>query len=502
MQHIALRVYKEKEKLPKEKQLAYIIAEMAAHNDKLDDDCVEMVGNRIIDNAAVALASINRQSVKVARLQALSHPRKNGASLFGLNSDIRVHAEWASWANNVAVRELDFHDTFLAADYSHPGDNIPSILAVAEQKNIDGKKLTLGILTAYEVQVNLVKAICLHKHKIDHVAHLAPAAAAGIGTLLNLDVNTLYQGINQAEHVAISTRQSRKGQISSWKAYAPGHTCKLAIEAIDRAMRGEHAPSPIWEGEDSVIAWVLDGESAHYEICMPYPGESCRAIMETYTKEHSAEYQAQALIDLAFDLGKKIDDLSQVKKIILHTSHHTHNVIGTGSEDPQKFDPDATRETLDHSIMYIFSVALEDKNWHHINSYTPERAHRQSTVELWKKISTQEDKKWTKRYHDINPNKKAFGAKVEVVMKNGAKIIKEISLANAHPAGNKPFGREQYKKKFLDLTEGIISEKEQKNFFSLVEQLPKLNPKEVCKLNLTALPKKIDGTQSDQNGIF
>ncbi len=502
LRNIAVRVCKEKEKLPKEKQLAYIIAEMAAHNDKLDDDCVEMVGNRIIDNASVALASVNRQPVKVARIQALSHPRKNGASIFGLSPNVRVHAEWASWANNVAVRELDFHDTFLAADYSHPGDNIPSILAVAQQKKIDGKRLILGILTAYEVQVNLVKAICLHKHKIDHIAHLAPAAVAGIGTLLKLDIDTIYQGINQAEHVSISTRQSRKGQISSWKAYAPGHACKLAVEAVDRTMRGEHAPSPIWEGEDSVIAWMLDGESANYEVCMPKPGEPCRAIMETYTKEHSAEYQAQALIDLAFDLGKKIDDLSQVKEIILHTSHHTHYVIGTGSGDPQKFDPDATRETLDHSIMYIFAVALEDKSWHHVHSYTPERTHRRSTTELWKKISTQESKEWTKKYHDPAPNKKAFGARVEVIMQNGEKIIEEKAIANAHPAGNKPFGREEYKKKFLTLTEDLISEEEQKQFFSLVERLPELNPEEVCKLNPIIILGKIDGTQPDQSGIF
>ena len=66
---------------------------------------------------------------------ALAHPRENGATIFGVNSNQRFHCEWASWANGTAVRELDFHDTFLAADYSHPGDNIPPILAVAQQKN-------------------------------------------------------------------------------------------------------------------------------------------------------------------------------------------------------------------------------------------------------------------------------------------------------------------------------------------------------------------------------
>jgi len=82
------------------------------------------------------------------------------------------------------------------------------------------------------------------------------------------------------------------------------------------------------------------------------------------------------LIDLAFRVREKIPDLSQIKKVIIHTSHHTHSVIGTGANDPQKFDPKASRETLDHSAMYIFAVALQDGRWHHIESYTPERRQR------------------------------------------------------------------------------------------------------------------------------
>ena len=103
---------------------------------------------------------------------------------------------------------------------------------------------------------------------------------------------------------------------------------------------------------------------------LPKKGESKKAILETYTKEYSAEYQAQALIDIAKKLNKKISNLNQIKKIDLYTSHHTHYVIGTGANDPQKMDPNASRETLDHSIMYIFAVALEDADWHHIKSYT------------------------------------------------------------------------------------------------------------------------------------
>src|SRR6185369_9758065 len=108
---------------------------------------------------------------------------------------------------------------FLAADYSHPGDNIPPLLAVAQQCGRDGAALVRGIATAYEIQVNLVRAICLHAHKIDHVAHLGPSVAAGIGTLLELAPALVYQAVQQALHVTTATRQSRKGQISSWKAF-------------------------------------------------------------------------------------------------------------------------------------------------------------------------------------------------------------------------------------------------------------------------------------------
>ncbi len=243
-----VKVYPSKTKLPKKKQLAWKIAEIASDNAKLNNKSIEMAINRIIDNSSVAVASLNRKSVISSREMALAHPKKNGATLFGVNSKLKFHCEWAAWSNSTAVRELDFHDTFLAADYSHPGDNIPPLLAVAQQKKRSGLDLLRGIITAYEVQVNLVKGICLHKHKIDHIAHLGPSVAAGIGSMLKLNTETIYQAIQQSLHSTVSTRQSRKGEISSWKAYAPAHAGKLAIEAVDRVMRGEGAPSPIYEG--------------------------------------------------------------------------------------------------------------------------------------------------------------------------------------------------------------------------------------------------------------
>jgi 2-methylcitrate dehydratase len=495
-----VRAYPSAVRLPREDQLAWRLAAVATDPVEVLPEVTEMVVNRVIDDAAVAAASLARSPVRAAREQALRHALSPGAAVWGAAAGVRVSPEWAAWANGVAVRELDFHDTFLAADYSHPGDNIPPLLAVAQHTGRSGAELVRAVAAAYEVQVDLVKGICLHEHKIDHIAHLGPSVAAGIGALLGLDTETVYQAIGQALHCATQTRQSRKGEISSWKAYAPAFAGKTAIEAVDRAMRGQGSPSPIYEGEDGVIAWLLDGPEAGYTVPLPAPGEPKQAILETYTKEHSAEYQAQALIDLARRMRPRNGDTSKIARVVIHTSHHTHHVIGSGANDPQKYDPAASRETLDHSLPYIFAVALQDGGWHHVRSYTPERAARPDTVELWRKISTAEDPEWTRRYHDPDPAKRSFGGRVEITLLDGTVITEEITVADAHPAGARPFAREQYIAKFRTLADGIIAASVQDQFLDAVTRLPELDAGTLADL---ALPGIAEAAEQPQTwGIF
>ena len=75
----------------------------------------------------------------------------------------------------------------------------------------------------------------------------------------------------------------------------------------------------------------------------------------------------------------------------------------------------------------ILIVALQDGGWHHVDSYTPERAQRPDTVALWQKITTVEDKEWTRRYHSLDLSEKAFGGRIEIELTNGERVVEEIA---------------------------------------------------------------------------
>jgi len=235
---------------------------------------------------------------------------------------------------------------------------------------------------------------------------------------------------------------------------------------------------------------------------MPAPGERPRGILETFTKAHSAEYQAQALIDLAIELAGQVPDLAAVAEIVVHTSHHTHAVIGTGANDPQKFDPAASRETLDHSLMYILAVALEDRAWHHEKSYTRERAARPSTVTMWHKIRTQEDAHWNARYLAADPRERAFGGRVEIRLADGRIITGEKAVADAHPNGKAPWTWPDYVGKFVRLVGDALGQGETDRFLTLVRRLPAVPPDALLGLTPTLPAGAVVPALPTGQGIF
>jgi 2-methylcitrate dehydratase len=462
-----------------QQQLAWKIAEVAARPHALDGDVRAMVINRIIDNAAIALAAINEFPIQVARQKAMASKGTGRASLYGVAGAFDVAR--AAFHNAAAVRFRDQDDTYLAAEYSHPDDNISPILAVAQQMGRSGADVMRAIAVAYEIHVALVgtgggTGICLHKHKVDHMTHIAAASAAGIGALLNLPIEQIYHAVNFAVHNAVSSRQSRKGEIGAQKEFVPGYSAEIAIEAVNNAMHGLIGPNPVYEGEDSILARFLDGVGAAYKVRLPDAGESLRNILMTYPKEHAFEYQGQAIIDAVLEIKDQIPDISKIQKIILETSHHTHHVIGTDARDPQKVDPDAPRGTLDHSIMFAIARALQLGRWDEA-VYDIAEHEKPALRDLMLKVETRFDAEWERKYHSTEPTEQAMGGKLIFQFSSGAPDI-EIAKdrANAHCYGATPWGRADYIRKFDSLTAGLVTPAVRADFLAAAEALETLPP--------------------------
>ena len=499
--------------LKKEDQLAYKLAELAfrAKDIPLDPEAIEMAKCRVIDNAAISIGAINQHAVCVARDKAMSSEGTGRASIYGMPSDRTFDPSRAAFANAVAVRFLDQDDTYLAAEYSHPDDNISPILAVAQQLSMSGKDMLRGIIVAYEIHVALVgtgndTGICLHKHKVDHMTHIAAASAAGIASMLSLSLDQTYHAINFAVHNAISSRQSRKGDIGSQKEFVPGFSAQISIDAVDSAMRDLKGPNPVYEGVDSIIRRFLDGRDdlgAEYKVELAEPGvDALKNILITYPKEHAFEYQGQAIIDATLDLLGEMGDnsLSSIKSITLQTSHHTHHVIGTDANDPQKIDPDAPRGTLDHSIMFAIARTLQIGEWHHERTYDISSEDKDKLRDLMHKVVTEYDQKWEDAYHSQDPKVQAFGGKLIIELDNGEIFEKEKARANAHCYGDTPWGREEYIQKYRSLCDDKVSKAETDKFLNAVDQMEVLLTEGLC--DLTPCVDLITLKMLEPGGIF
>ncbi|MCV7424506.1 MmgE/PrpD family protein [Mycobacterium yunnanensis] len=476
MKTVTVKVEKSDTNIAKDRQLTYRLVRAALNAGEVDDDIADLVIDRLIDSVAVAIASLTTEPVARAMAAAKAHPRPGGATLLGLTPDVTVHAEWAAYANCSAVRHLDWSDAFGGRDYSHPSDVSATMISAAQQTGRTGRDVIRGIAHGYQAMLALVNGIGLHEYGVDQMCNLGTAVPVGLSAMLELPVDVAYEAVQLSSFLSTITFQMRTGFISTWKANAPGFIGKTAIEAVDRAMRGEQSPTPVYEGPFGTIATLLGGADSQFHIEILEPGESPRYMNQSIPKQWAADYLAQPFMDLAFEIRSQITDLTAIESIVVTGSEGMHVVVG--SSDPLKYDPDAPRGTIDHSLPYMLAAALEDGSWDFDKSFSSERIHRQSTVELWRKIRTQADPKWTKAYSSSNLATRRFGGEMTITMKDGTSTSYTKDNANAfiYPT---PWGRADYVDKFMTVADRYLDDGESARFLDTVQKLPGLTTEEL-----------------------
>ncbi len=401
---------------------SHLFARYAADVDaqNLPPATVHEIRRRILDSIGVAAAGFDEVAPAAARRYAAG--TGDGATLWGTRD--RAGLEAAGFANGVAVRCLDFNDTYLSREPLHPSDVIPPLMALAEARGIAPRELFAGIAVAYELGVSLCDAASLRAHGWDHVNYIGVGVAAGAGRMLGLDAGRIEHAISIATVPHAAMRQTRVGELSMWKGAAAANASRNAVTAALLAEAGMTGPFHPFDGEMGFVAQLLDGEPFDEAA---FAGIEANAppsrILDTYIKYWPVEYHAQSAVDAALQLRAELGGtLEGVDHIHIDTFGAAYQII---AKDPQKWDP-KTRETADHSLQYIVVAALEDGEVTQ-GTFDLERIRRPATLHrLQHEVSLDEDPELSGGYPDGIPNR------IVVTRADGTQPVREVRYPRGH----------------------------------------------------------------------
>ena len=235
------------------------------------------------------------------------------------------------------------------------------MLAVGESVGATGKEMITATAIAYEVQCRLCDAASIRARGWDHPTYGAFSTALACAKLMKLDPERTRHAINIAGVHCAAFRQARVGELSHWKGVAFANAARLGVYAALLARAGMTGPAPIFEGamgfEKELGVSLGNVREVFDKTKEAMPGEGpASMILKTSIKYWPAEYHSQSAIEAALFLRNQIEDLSQVKTMVIESHDASVDIIGS---EPEKWHPQQ-RETADHSLPYITAVALID----------------------------------------------------------------------------------------------------------------------------------------------
>jgi len=387
--------------------------------EKLPKEVVHEVKRRVIDSLGCALGGYNMVPPKIARAHTLEVTAKPGATVLGTNH--RTSAELAAFANGVMVRYLDFNDTSHSRAGGHPSDNIPAVMAAAEYAKADTRALITGIVLAYEVMDRFGDYCPITINRgWDYPTYEAFSTAAGAAKVFGLSPEQTANALALAVVPNAATWQTRVGRLSMWKGCASGNAGRNGVFAALLAKRGLTGPDEAFAGTNGFLKQVAEGVSLELK---DFGGEGrLFKIQEAMLKYYPADYETQCAVhpalELRRELGGRVDD---IEKIIVDTYRLA---VVVAADTPDKWNP-KTRETADHSLPYVLSLAFTRGNvW--LDDFTPERINDPQLRSLMPKIEVHEKAEYTQAF----PESQYFH--IEVVTRSGQHLVRETRYAKGH----------------------------------------------------------------------
>ncbi|UIR56943.1 bifunctional 2-methylcitrate dehydratase/aconitate hydratase [Sphingobacterium sp. SRCM116780] len=390
----------------------------------------------------------------------------NGAKVPG--TSYQLDPIQAAFNIGAIIRWLDFNDTWLAAEWGHPSDNLGGILATADwlsrtriangEKPLKTKEVLEAMIMAHEIQGVLALENSFNKVGLDHVLLVKIASTAVVGKLLGLSRDELINAVSLAFVDGQSLRTYRHApNTGSRKSWAAGDATSRAVRLALIAKTGEMGyPSvlsaPVWGFYD------VSFKSQAFKFQRPYGSYVMENVL--FKISFPAEFHSQTAVEAAMQLHEQLKEIGKTAADIARITIRTHEAAIRIIDKKGPLHNPADR---DHCIQYMIAVPLifgrltaED--------YENHVAEDSQIDILREKMNCVEDTQFTTDYHD--PEKRAIANALTVELIDGT-VLSEVLVE--YPIGH-PRRREEGIPKLIEKYRinlaRIFEEKQQKEILS------------------------------------
>jgi 2-methylcitrate dehydratase len=334
----------------------------------------------------------------------------------------------AAFNIGAAIRWLDFNDTWLAAEWGHPSDNLGGILAVADWLSRNGKPLTMrdvltAMIKAHEIQGVIALENSFNRVGLDHVVLVKVASTAVVAQLLGVSREGIINAVSHAWVDGQSLRTYRHSpNTGSRKSWAAGDATARAVRLALIAKTGEI-------GYPSVLTAKTWG---FYDVLFrgkPFrlPRRYGSYVMENVLFKISfpAEFHAQTAVEAAVELHPEVKDrLDDIKKIEIVTHESAIRII-------DKKGPLHNPADRDHCIQYMVAIGLI-KGGLTASDYEDAVASDPRIDALRAKMRCIENKRYSRDY--LDPKKRSIANQLQIFFRDGTATRK---VAVEYPIGHR-----------------------------------------------------------------
>ena len=366
----------------------------------------------------------------------------NGAKVPG--TSYQLDPVMAAFNIGCMIRWLDFNDTWLAAEWGHPSDNLGGILATADwmsrtavaagNKPLTMRDVLTGMIKAHEIQGVIAIENSFNRVGLDHVVLVKVATTAVVANMLGLPYDEIVNAVSNAWIDGQSLRAYRHApQAGSRKSWAAGDATSRGVRLALMAQTGEMG-YPVALSAKTWGFYDVLFKGRPFKFTQSYGSYVMENVL--FKISFPAEFHAQTAVECAVTLHKYVKDrISDIQKVVITTHESAIRII-------DKSGPLANPADRDHCIQYMSAIGLLTGNLTAAD-YEDDVARDPRVDALRAKMVCVENKQWTIDY--LDPKKRSIANAIQVFFKDGSKT--------AHVAVEYPIGHRRRRRDGIPLLE-------------------------------------------------